>query len=272
MAEDKLLKDEEIKTIARSVIRDVIQELEKKGKFDPKISIVENEGIIEFIYKTTDGNASIHYNPQKRVEEILRETEKLAIEYLKDEVPPEHFYSAISGHLYSSDEDIEIKALIENFPSTFKTAFSKLEDASKKLSSQVEEKLEAFIKKVKEQDEEKIKDFARKVDELKPLWTYITNYFKEHDYESNCVCVVSEDKFKELAKGIELPEYLLRLVFDRQEKLSKDNPELQPHGFALKHAQKLVNMNGKYDNLEKKYRNGINLIKEDTEFFDQQES
>jgi len=111
-------------------------------------------------------------------------------------------------------------------------------------------------------DEERCEDYACLVDELHPLWEYILDFFREGDYEHECITdVQGREKFKTLSRDRRVPLDLIKAV--TKKKASKD-AKYSPLGFALEHARRNLRFPDqykfKYETLKKIYDSGKRSI------------
>ena len=112
--------------------------------------------------------------------------------------------------------------------------------------------------------------YTETVNSLRPLWGYVTNFFKQRDYGHACLNdVKSSPVFINLAQVCSsVPDDLLRQVF-RREDFSKLNEQetqaLSPLGLALEHSRRELGI-GKYaaETLKKRYNEGKKLINDIT--------
>jgi hypothetical protein len=146
------------------------------------------------------------------------------------------------------------------------------EGKTKKLIAAI---MTATIKKQRGGPQRKPKDFtpevcerfAKKVQELQSLWDFIIEFFQREDYDAGCAKAVKElDSFKQLSTTctLEIPENLLKRVFERQR---KGGQEYWPRTFALLHAQLELGITTKYatSTLHDFYRKGFKLLKKHSE-------
>src|SRR2546423_22508 len=170
MTESGIISDNEISLFAREAIRKVAS----KANFPKEIMMREIDGQIEFLIESSDTLATITFRPQQRIEEILRETEKWANEELKGVIPKEHFSAFVYQQMYRADEDVEIRALIEQFYSTFSVAVSKLDNGVKKLRSLVKKETDRVEKYSRPTEKAAVyMRFAEVVNQVKLLWNEV---------------------------------------------------------------------------------------------------
>jgi hypothetical protein len=112
--------------------------------------------------------------------------------------------------------------------------------------------------------------YAQTVNSLRPLWGYVTNFFKQHDYELACLIAVKDSPvFINLTQGCSsVPEDLLRQVFHREDFTELNEQEkqaLSPLGLALEHSRRELGIS-KYaaETLKKRYNEGKKLINDIT--------
>jgi hypothetical protein len=84
-------------------------------------------------------------------------------------------------------------------------------------------------------NEENQRAFIAKVEELRPLWNFITAFFKEDHYDADCPKRLKvNSRFQDLSRACTKDfDDLIRKVFDRKNKGGKN---LWPKSFALQHA------------------------------------
>lgn len=93
------------------------------------------------------------------------------------------------------------------------------------------------------------------VDSLRELWDFITDFFSTNDYDAGCITMLrGSAKFKELSRGYDVPDRLLKRVFRRQDK--ERNDELEPVGFAIEHARHLLGIRNLHSTVRTKYYAG----------------
>ena len=109
--------------------------------------------------------------------------------------------------------------------------------------------------------------YAETVNSLRPLWEFITRFFRERDYEVNCLRDVREAPlFSTLSQAHgDVPEDLLRTVFRRERFDTLDEQEkfsLSPLGLALEHARQELGIgHHAAETLKKKFYEGKKLLK-----------
>jgi hypothetical protein len=104
-------------------------------------------------------------------------------------------------------------------------------------------------------------ELAETVDSLRPLWDCVTDFFASNDYEAGCIEMLKESSsYKGLAQDISVPDDLLRDVYKRK---SKNAPVLEPLGFAIEHARRLLNLELKFNSLRTHYFKGKKLLEDE---------
>ncbi|MDT7779078.1 MAG: hypothetical protein QOC99_1590 [Acidobacteriota bacterium] len=109
--------------------------------------------------------------------------------------------------------------------------------------------------------------FAEIVNSLRPLWEFITRFFRDREYEVSCLRDIREAPlFSTLSQAHgDVPEDLLQVVFDRErfDKLDEQTKlALSPLGLALEHARLELGI-GKHsaETLKKRFHEGRKLLK-----------
>ena len=264
MSESANISDEEISEIAKEVIRRIAS----RAKLSKEIAVREIDGQIEFLIESSDPIAAITFRPQKKVEEILRETEKSAYEQFKDVVPESELSLDVYRLLHQSDEDVEIRALIEKFHSTFNVAISKLDNGIKNLRLLAKKEVDKIERRYTRPTVKAANcmRFAEVVMQLKPLWDAIIDYAEKNAYQCDLSVLSSNEKYVLLPQQGENLTRMLRDVFKRQSLKGQERRKLEPLGFALRHAQMIVPIKGDHETLINCHLDGLKYLKDPGEF------
>lgn len=105
--------------------------------------------------------------------------------------------------------------------------------------------------------------YALYVTILKRLWKDVIEFFKERDYSSECINEFKKTRIFEILSGaFPLPSGVLEDILTKVHKYrceGKIKPEHQPLGFALQHANAILNIHktAKYNTLRSHYQEGL---------------
>lgn len=229
------MTDDDVEYLARECLLQIATTLE----LPEHVTIREVDGCIEFLINTPNSDCGFFYRPQHHAEQIVREhAELIATLYatVKDEAEADERDYVFSEYQYIIEN--LLKEFLFSCCRDYKKQLNKFADKILNMPSSAAAKTKAAATRAfrpSEYDYE-CQIFARTVNKIKPLWNYVSGYFKNNLYDGGAFYSIRRDEqFCELAQGWNITDDLLRLAFNEER-----NAKNAPLSIALEHARREI--------------------------------